>query len=139
MSSPILINDQNPRVEIVSYQWGLADLDGAEGTGRSDATGVAFRDRVARVRSLTIEFGPSSVADMAFLQQLVKDEFVSIKYLDAFDGKWRTDDFYVADRGVQALMWDADLIPGESEDFSNVQWGACSMEFVGAGNPVGGD
>ena len=136
MNSPVLINDTQLPVEVINYEWGLADLDGANGTGRSETTGEAFRDRIARVRSLKIDFGPSGVAAMAELQQLVKKEFVNITYLDAFDGKWRTDRFYVADRGVQSLMWDSDLIPGESTDFSGVTWGPTSMEFVGKGNSV---
>ena len=135
--SVVLINDVAPPVEIVSIEWGLKDLDGAEGTGRSEGTGKVFRDRIARVRTLKIEVGPSSVADMAKMQQLVQGEFVSITYLDAFDGDWRTDDFYVADRGVQSLMWDGNLKPGVSTDFSGVKWAGTSFEFVGEGNPIG--
>ena len=136
MSSPILINDTVLPVEVTNYQWGIADLDGAEGTGRSESTGVVFRDPIAKVRTLTIELGPSSVDAMATMLQLVNEPFVDITYLDALDGKWRTDNFYVADRGVQSLTWDSDLIPGESNDFSKITWGPCSMEFVGEGNPI---
>lgn len=137
MSSPILINGTSLPAEMTGYEWGLADLDGAEGTGRSEATGEAFRDRIARVRTLKIDIGPSSVDEMASLLQLVKDEFVSLTYLDAFDGKWRTDEFYVADRGVQSLIWDGDTVPDFSTDFSKIKWGATSLEFVGKGNPIG--
>ena len=119
MSAPILINGSAAPVEITNYIWGLADLDGAEGTGRSDVDGIMFRDRVARCRRLEIEFGPSTVQQMSDLLKMVKDEFVSVSYLDAFDGAWRTDDFYVADRGVQALIWDGDLDTIFSEKYSN--------------------
>lgn len=132
----IRINGVAPAAEITSYEWGISDLDGGEGTGRAEATGKMFRDRVARVRRLTIYVGPSTVGEMAQLQGLVAGEFVSITYLDALTGGWKTDDFYVADRGVQALMWDGDLDPGVSTDFSSVKWGPCSMEFIGEGNPV---
>ena len=134
--SPILINGAELPVEMVGYDWGIADLDGESGTGRNEATGQAFRDRIARVRQLKIDIGPSSVADMSTMLQLIRDEFVSITYLDAFDGAWRTDEFYVADRGVQSLIWDGDLDPGGPCNFSGVTWGATSFEFVGKGNPV---
>lgn len=137
--SVILINGKVPPVEIVSFEWGLKDLDGAEGTGRAEGTGKVFRDRIARVRALKIEVGPSSVADMAQMQQLVQNEFVSITYLDAFDGAWRTDDFYVADRGVQSLTWNGKMEPGVSADFSGITWAGTSFEFVGEGNPIGGE
>lgn len=136
MSAPILINGVAPPGEIVDYDWGLSDLDGGEGTGRSEVDGIMFRDRIARCRRLTIAFGPTSVPDMSELLKLVRDEFVKITYLDAFDGGWRTDEFYVADRGVQALQWDGDVVPGVSTDFSNITWGPCTMEFTGRGNPI---
>ena len=136
MKSPILINGVTPPVKITRYEWGLSDLDGGEGTGRSESTGKMFRDRIARARRLVIDFADATVEEMAELQNLVADEFVSITYLDAKDGTWRTDDFYVADRGVQAMEWDGELEPGVSTDFSGVSWAPSSMEFVGEGNPV---
>lgn len=137
--SPIKINDTLLPVELTNYDWGIKDLDGAEGTGRSESTGVAFRDRIAVCRIITIDVGPTTVAEMSALLHLVEDEYVWITYLDAHDGDWRTDEFYVADRGVHSLEWDGDLEPGVSTDFSGVTWAPTSLEFVGRGNPVGGD
>lgn len=134
MNAPILINGVAPRAKITNYNWGISDLDGE--SGRLEGTGKMTRDRVARVRRLNIDFATTTVDEMSELQNLVADTFVSITYLDAKDGTWRTDDFYVADRGVQAMEWDGDLVPGVSTDFSGVTWAPCSMEFVGEGNPI---
>lgn len=138
MSVPILINGVAPPAGIITgIEWKLSDLDGGEGTGRSEMTGEMFRDRIARCRGLTLSVGPTTVSEMSTLLQMIKYEFVALTYLDAFDGAWRTDEFYVADRGAPILEWDCDLEPGATTDFSGVTWGSCSMDFVGRGNPIG--
>lgn len=136
MSSPILIEGQELGVELTGYHWGIADLDGSDGTGRSDITGEMDRDRIGRARSLRIDIAPNtSAAAMSRLLKLVKPQFVNITYFDAEDCDWRIDRFYVADRGVQSMNWPENLEPGVSTDFSGISYQACSMEFVGKGNP----
>ena len=135
MSSPILIEGQELGVELTGYHWGIKDLDGGDGTGRSDITGEMDRDRIGRARTLQIDIAPSSAAAMSRLLKLVKPQFIDITYFDAEDCNWRTDRFYVADRGVQSLEWPEGLVPGVSTDFSGISYAACTMEFVGKGNP----
>lgn len=136
MSSPILIDDEELGVELTGYHWGIADLDGEEGSGRSDITGEMDRDRIGRARTLEIDIAPgTSAAAMSRLLKMVKPQFVYITYFDAEDCDWRRDRFYVADRGVQSMDWPEDLVPGVSTDFSGITYAACTMEFVGKGNP----
>lgn len=135
----ILINGVMPRVEITNIHWGIADLDGQAGTFTSDTTGETERDRIGRKRLLTIDIGPSSAADVSHMLKLVKPQWVEITYYDWEDLGWRTDLFYVANRGVQSLPCSGNLIPDVTTDFSNLKSAATSMEFVGKGNPEEGD
>lgn len=138
--SMVLINDTPfpEDVEILAVHWGLKPLDGAEGTGRSETTGIIFIDRIAYVRTLIVDIGPTSVADMSFILKLIKPEIVNVVYIDAEDGAWRRDDFYVADRGAQVMVCDKKLTPFDNECLKDVMWAGTSFEFTGAGNPVGG-
>lgn len=137
MAAPIKIDGVLPPAgTMTSYQWVIRDMDGGAGTGRSEATGIMFRDRIGVNRGITVDIGPTTVEQMATWQQMVAKEFVKITYLDGKWGKWMTKEFYVADRGIQALEWDGDLEPGVSTDFSGVTWGPCTMEFIDRGTPI---
>ena len=77
-----------------SYGWSKEDLDSSEGTGRNNATGEMFRDRVASKVKLSFTWPPLSVADTAFLLQQLEPEFIVVTYLDAFTGGYATKTFY---------------------------------------------
>lgn len=77
-----------------TYGWSKEDLDSEEGTGRNNATGEMFRDRVSTKRKLTFTWPPLSIADTARLLQALDPEFVEVRYLDAHDGDYRTGTFY---------------------------------------------
>lgn len=139
MSAPILIDGVAPKVDITDIEWGIADLDGAEGTFTSETTGETERDRIGRKRLLTIHIGPSKGEDMSHLLKLVRPQWVNITYFDWEDFNWRTDRFYVADRGIQPLPCGSNIIPNETTDFSSVMSAATTMEFVGKGNPEEGE
>lgn len=135
MSVPILINGVMPRVAITNIRWGIADLDSEAGTFTSDITGETERDRIGVKRLLTIEIGKSKGEDMSHMLNLVEPQWVEITYFDWLDFNWRTDKFYVHDRGVQPIPCTANLIPNETTDFSELMSEETTMEFVGKGNP----
>ena len=76
-----------------TYGWSIEDLDG-EGTGRNNATGEMFRDRIATKRKLSFTWPPLSVAETSRLLKALEPEFISVTYLDAREGKYLTGTFY---------------------------------------------
>jgi hypothetical protein len=83
-----------------TYEWSHEDLDGENGTGRDNATGEMFRDRVATKRKLSFTWPPLSVEATAKLLQSFKDEFIGLRYLDAFSGDYREGIFYAGTRSA---------------------------------------
>lgn len=77
-----------------TYGWSIEDLDSEEGTGRNNATGDMFRDRVATKRKLSFTWPPLSISETARLLQALEPEFISVTYLDARAGDYRTATFY---------------------------------------------
>ncbi len=82
-----------------SYTWGKEDLDAEEGTGRNNATGEMFRDRVSTKRKLNFTWPPLSIANTSFLLQRICPEeknntFISVQYLDPHAGNYLTKTFY---------------------------------------------
>ena len=77
-----------------TYGWSIEDLDSEEGTGRNNATGEMFRDRVATKRKLSFTWPPLSISETSRLLKALEPEFISVTYLDARDGDYRTGIFY---------------------------------------------
>ena len=77
-----------------TYGWSIEDLDSEAGTGRNNATGEMFRDRVASKRKLSFTWPPLSVADTSTLLNALRPEFIKVKYLDALKGGYLTKTFY---------------------------------------------
>lgn len=77
-----------------TYNWGLEDLDGEEGTGRNNATGEMFRDRVSTKIKLSFTWPPLSVADTSRLLKALRPVFIEVRYLDALEGDYVTKTFY---------------------------------------------
>ena len=77
-----------------SYEWNLEDVDGEEGTGRNNATGEMFRDRITTKIKLIFSWPPLSVADTSRLLKALRPVFVEVKYLDALEGGYVTKTFY---------------------------------------------
>lgn len=76
-----------------TYGWSKEDLDSEEGTGR-DANGDMFRDRVATKNKLSFTWPPLSIADTSRLLKALNPEFISVTYLDAYEGDYVTKTFY---------------------------------------------
>ena len=82
-----------------TYNWSKEDLDSEEGTGRNNADGEMFRDRVATKRKLSFTWGVLSIADTSRLLKALTPEakgkeFISVRYLDAYEGDYVTKTFY---------------------------------------------
>ena len=82
-----------------TYGWSLEDLDSEEGTGRNNATGEMFRDRVATKRKLSFTWPPLSISETSRLLKALNPDgtgqvFISVKYLDAREGDYLTKTFY---------------------------------------------
>lgn len=82
-----------------TYGWSYEDLDSEEGTGRNNATGEMFRDRVSSKRKLSFTWPPLSISETSRLLKALNPDgtgnvFISVRYLDARDGDYRTGTFY---------------------------------------------
>ena len=83
-----------------TYGWSEEDLDAEEGTGRNNATGEMFRDRVATKRKLSFTWPPLSVADTSRLLKALKPAFISVRYLDAEEGEYVVKTFYAGPKSA---------------------------------------
>lgn len=82
-----------------TYGWSLEDLDSEEGTGRNNATGEMFRDRVATKRKLSFTWPPLSIEDTSTLLKAINPDgtgqvFIFVRYLDAREGAYLEKPFY---------------------------------------------
>lgn len=82
-----------------TYGWSYEDLDSEEGTGRNNATGEMFRDRVTSKRKLSFTWPPLSISETSRLLKAINPDgkgnvFISVKYLDAREGDYLTKTFY---------------------------------------------
>ena len=83
-----------------SYGWSLEDLDSEEGTGRNNATGEMFRDRVSTKRKLSFTWPPLSISETSRLLKALEPVFISVEYLDAMEGNYQTKTFYAGPRSA---------------------------------------
>lgn len=77
-----------------SYGWTIEDLDSEEGTGRNNATGDMFRDRVSSKIKLSFTWPPLSIKETSNLLKALRPEFITARYLDALEGNYVTKTFY---------------------------------------------
>jgi hypothetical protein len=82
-----------------TYGWSCEDLDSEEGTGRNNASGEMFRDRVAMKRKLSFTWPPLSIEETSRLLKAINPDgegnvFISVEYLDAREGDYVTKTFY---------------------------------------------
>lgn len=77
-----------------TYGWSIEDLDSEEGTGRNNADGEMFRDRIATKRKLSYTWPPLSISETSRLLKALEPEFISATYLDAREGTYLTKIFY---------------------------------------------
>ena len=77
-----------------TYGWGWETLNSEEGTGRNNATGDMFIDRVATKRKLSFTWPPLSVAETSRLLKMLEPVYIEVRYLDAQEGDYVTKTFY---------------------------------------------
>lgn len=77
-----------------TYGWSLEDVDSGEGTGRNNATGEMFRDRISSKRKLSFTWPPLSISETSRLLKALDPVFISVIYLDAKEGDYLTKIFY---------------------------------------------
>ena len=77
-----------------TYGWSKEDLDSEEGTGRNNADGTMFRDRVSTKRKLSFTWPPLSIKDTSTLLKALEPVFIEVTYLDAYEGDYLTKTFY---------------------------------------------
>lgn len=77
-----------------TYAWNIEDLDSEEGTGRNNATGEMFRDRVSTKRKLIFTWPPLSISETSRLLKALEPEFIEVTYFDAREGGELTKTFY---------------------------------------------
>lgn len=77
-----------------TYGWSIEDLDSEEGTGRNNATGEMFRDRVSTKRKLSFAWPPLSISETSRLLKALEPEFIEVTYFDAREGGELTKTFY---------------------------------------------
>ena len=101
-----------------TYSFQISDLDDANGTYRSEGTGLACRDRITT--KVTLGAGPAPLTgDMLkyFLASMQKD-FFAVRYIDPREDDWVTGTFYCGDRKLNMLriyrdgvrLWEIDPV-----------------------------
>ena len=83
-----------------TYGWSLEDLDSGEGTGRNNATGEMFRDRIESKRKLSFTWPPLSIEKTAMLLQALDPVFIAVQYLDAQTGGYAIRKFYAGPKSA---------------------------------------
>ena len=87
----------------------LQDID-ASSTTRS-ADGTLLRDRVAggatAKRKVELEWPPMRTEQISLILKAISPEFFWVEYLDPYEGKTRTAEFYAGDR--KAPLYNANL------------------------------
>lgn len=84
---------------------GIQDLDSGE-AGRNQQ-GRNFRYRVAIKHKWTCAWGPLTPAQLSVLLSAVEDESFWLTYTDPKTNTERTAEFYVGDRTMPVLWWNA--------------------------------
>ena len=86
------------------YEVQLSDVDREDGSGRNQ-NGDMLRDRAGVKKKVILTFAAIPQSKAERLLQAVKDEFVTVTYLDPELGK-RTMTAYVGDRNCQIFKYD---------------------------------
>lgn len=81
-----------------SYKWSEEDLSESD-AGRTE-DGVMSKQRIGQVVKLEFEWQNVSLEDAAVILQAFDPEYITVKYLDAKQGKFVTSDFYVGNRST---------------------------------------
>lgn len=81
-----------------SYKWKLEDISDSD-AGRTEDT-VMDKQRIGQVVGLELAWAAVTIEDAAKILTVFNPEYVTVKYLDAKEGKFITSEFYVGNRSA---------------------------------------
>lgn len=81
-----------------TFSVAISDLDAADGTGRSEGTATAYRDRIAT--KVTLSAGPQPLTGdkLKVFLAAMEDDFFEAEYPDPRTDDWSKSMFYCGDR-----------------------------------------
>lgn len=81
-----------------SYQFDLQDISAAD-AGRTEDTNMD-KMRIGQAVKLELSWQGIYTSDVAPILRAFNPEYITVTYLDALDGGYRTSEFYVGDRSA---------------------------------------
>ena len=96
-----------------SYKWKEEDLSNKD-AGRTEDTKM-HKNRIGQIVGLELAWNGVTISECAAILQLFQPEYVTVCYLDAKEGDYKTSVFYVGDRS-------APLYNGEIGRWSNISF-----------------
>lgn len=100
MANPIRsVNGASVKVPS-SYVYDLQDISAAD-AGRTEDT-VMDKMRIGQAVKLELSWKALSNAEVSAILQAFNPEYITVEYLDAMEGGYRTSVFYVGDRTTPA-------------------------------------
>lgn len=100
MANPIRsVNGQTIKVPS-SYVYDLQDISAAD-AGRTEDT-VMDKMRIGQAVKLELSWRALSTSEVARILTVFNPEYITVEYLDAMSGGYRTSVFYVGDRTTPA-------------------------------------
>lgn len=87
----------------------------------TNAQGEVERNRIARKRTISVEWGFLPWDEVSRILKLVKDVYIPVNYPDPEECEFQTRTFYVGDRPVLAAVEDGDTIMWSGLKFDMVE------------------
>nr|DAG16230.1 MAG TPA: protein of unknown function DUF5037 [Bacteriophage sp.] len=81
-----------------SYQWKMQDISASD-AGRTEDTKMD-KKRIGQIRKIELEWQNVTVKEASAILQAFNPEYITVCYLDAMTGTYRTGEFYVGDRST---------------------------------------
>ena len=102
-----------------SYLWKLEDLSSSD-AGRTE-DGKMQKMRIGQVVGLDLSWQGLTTKEVSQILQAFNPEYITVKYLDALQGKYVTSEFYVGNRS--APMYNAKLGLWQNVTFNIIERG----------------
>lgn len=96
------------------YKWNLYDVS-ADEAGETESYSME-KLRVGQKTKIELQWNQVSIADASKILNAFNPEYITVTFLDAMEGKYKTEEFYVGDR--EAPLYNSDLGKWESIKFN---------------------
>lgn len=117
MANPIAsVNGAAVRCPSV-YQWELYDVSDTD-AGRTEDT-VMDKKRIGQCVKIQLAWNNIDTTEVSAILQAFNPEYITVRYLDAMEGGYRTTVFYVGDRS--APLYNATLDVWENVSFNIIE------------------